>query len=108
MIAIGLGLTFVGCVLLSLSQRRHYRRVFADESAYESRRVPLRAAGYAALAAALWPCILAFGAPIGICLWLSNVALAAFVQVMVLTYRPRATALSGALGAVLVAVGLVL
>jgi hypothetical protein len=83
------GLTFVGCVLLSLSLRRHYRQIFADESAYERRLWPMRLAGYWLVALALWPCIRAFGTPIGICLWLSILALAAFLQIMLLTYRPR-------------------
>lgn len=106
--SIALGLMCVGCLLLSLSLRRHYGRVFTDESAYESRRWLLRGTGYAALLIALWPCISALGAPIGICLWLSNVALAAFTQIMLLTYRPRATAVFGGVGAVLIALGLLL
>jgi hypothetical protein len=88
MTLIALGLTLLGCLLLSLSLRRHYRQAFADESAYEQRLWPLRIAGYALLFLALWPCIRMFGAPIGICLWLSIVALAAFLVIMLLTYRP--------------------
>jgi len=106
--SIALGLTIIGCLLLSLSLRRHYRLVFLEESAFERRKWPLRWSGYALLALALWPCIRESGLWVGIILWLSMVALAAFGQIMLLTYRPRANALFGAFGMVLVAVGLLL
>jgi hypothetical protein len=89
MALIALGLTLPGCLLLSLSLRRHWRQAFADESGYEQRLWPMRIAGYALIALALIPCILLHGAPIGICLWLSIVALAAFLVIMLLTYRPQ-------------------
>lgn len=108
MVAIALGLTLLGCLLLSLSLRRHYRQVFADESAWARRRWPLRIAGYGCVALALWPCVVALGVPIGICLWLSVLALAAFLQIMLLTYRPRSAAAFGGFGAALVALGLLL
>jgi hypothetical protein len=86
MTGIALCLVFLGCFLLSLSLRRHYRQVFADESAYERRLWPMRIAGYGLTLLGLWPCIAQFGAPIGICLWISIFALAAFLQIMLLTY----------------------
>ena len=89
MTSIAIGLMCLGCLSLSLSLRRHYRQVFNDESTYERRLWPLRIAGYGLVALSLWPCVREFGAPIGICLWLSVLALAAFLQVMLLTYRPR-------------------
>jgi hypothetical protein len=89
MVIIALGLMFAGCLLLSLSMRRHYRQVFADESGYAERLWPLRIVGYALVLLALWPCTRLFGAPIGICLWLSILALAAFGVIMLLTYRPQ-------------------
>jgi hypothetical protein len=88
MVGMALGLAFTGCLLLSLSLRRHYRQAFGDDSAYEQRLRPLRTTGYLLVAAALWPCIQLSGAPIGICLWLSILALAAFLVIMLLTYRP--------------------
>jgi hypothetical protein len=93
-------------VFLSLSLRRHYRQVFSDESAYARRWWPLRAAGYFCIAAALWPCVWQFGWPIGLCLWPSLLALAAFVQIMLLTYRPAVTAVFGCCGVALIALGL--
>jgi len=105
---IAFGLTCLGCLLLSLSLRRHYRQVFADESTYERRVWALRWSGYALVSVAMWPCILAAGLWVGIILWLSMVALAAFLQIMLLTYRPRANAAFGVFGAALVAAGLLL
>lgn len=86
MAGVAVVLTMLGCLMLSLSLRRHYRQVFADEASYERRLWPMRIAGYALVLLGLWPCILMSGAPIGICLWLSILALAAFLQIMVLTY----------------------
>ena len=108
MISISFGLTCLGCLLLSLSLRRHYRQVFTDESAFARRLWPMRLAGYGCVLLALCPCVRDFGVPIGLCLWLSIVALAAFVQIMLLTYRPRVTRLFGAFGVALVALGLLL
>ncbi|MEJ0100412.1 MAG: DUF3325 domain-containing protein [Pseudomonadota bacterium] len=108
MTSIAFGLTCLGCLLLSLSLRRHYRQVMADESAFERRRWPLRWSGYAVLALALWPCIRDVGLWIGIILWLSMIALAAFAQIMLLTYRPRANAVFGVFGVALIAAGLLL
>jgi hypothetical protein len=105
---VALGLICLGCLFLSLSLRRHYRQVFADEIACEQRKWPLRATGYACIAVALWPCVRQFGWPIGLCLWPSLLALAAFVQIMLLTYRPRATAVFGCCGVALIALGLLL
>ncbi len=108
MTSIAFGLTCLGCLLLSLSLRRHYRQVFADESAFERRMWLLRWSGYAILALALWPCIREAGLWIGIILWLSMIAPAAFVQIMLLTYRPRANAVFGVFGVALIAAGLLL
>lgn len=106
MTSIAIGLMCLGCLALSLSLRRHYRQVFNDASAYERRLWPLRIAGYGLVALALWPCVREFGAPIGICLWLSVLALAAFLQVMLLTYRPRDATVLGFFSVLLLAAGL--
>jgi hypothetical protein len=76
MTGIALCLVFLGCFLLSLSLRRHYRQVFADESAYERRLWPMRIAGYGLTLLGLWPCIAL----------ISIFALASFLQIMLLTY----------------------
>jgi Protein of unknown function (DUF3325) len=87
MAIIAFGLICLGCTLLSASLRRHYRQIFSDESTYERRLWPMRIAGYGLTLLALWPCIVLFGVPIGIVLWLSMFALVAFLQIMLLTYR---------------------
>jgi hypothetical protein len=103
-----LGLACLGCLLLSLSLRRHYRQVFADPAGYDRRFRLLRVAGYACVALALWPCVHAVGLAMGVVLWASIAALAAVLQIVVLTYHPRGTAAVGCLGAALVALGLLL
>lgn len=108
MASIAFGLTCLGCLLLSLSLRRHYRQAFADESNYPRRLWPMRIAGYTCVALALWPCARQFGLSIGLCLWLSVLALAAFLQIMLLTYRPHRVAVLGCFGAALIALGLLL
>jgi len=105
---IGLGLACLGCLLLSLSLRRHYRQAFPDSPAYERRRWPLRIAGYACLGLSLWPCIRDAGLWVGIILWASIAALSAVLLILLLTYRPRGTAAFGCAAAGLVAAGLLL
>ena len=108
MASIAFGLACLGCLLLSLSLRRHYLRVFADPAAYSRHRWPLRAAGYGCVLLALWPCIRLSGLWIGITLWISILALGAFLQIMLLTYRPRSSAVFGGFGVALIAVGFLL
>lgn len=108
MASIAFGLTCLGCLLLSLSLRRHYRQVFADEAAYERHKWRLRGAGYALLGMALWPSLRDSGIWIGLILWISLVALAAFLQIMLLTYRPGMNAAFAGLGIALVAAGMLL
>jgi hypothetical protein len=75
-------------MLLSLSLRRHYRQMFGDDAGYEERMWPMRIAGYACVLLAIWPCVHRSGLWIGVILWISLLALAAFLQIMLLTYRP--------------------
>ncbi len=105
---IAFGLICLACLLLSLSLRRHYVQVFADTSAYERRRWLLRVSGYACLLLALWPSVRLSGLWIGLVLWVAMLALGAFFQAMLLTYRPRSSTLFGGFGMVLVALGLLL
>ena len=108
MVSIGFGLACLGCLLLSLSLRRHYRQVFADEPAFARRQLPFRVAGYACLLLALWPCVRHSGLWVGLVLWVSILALAAFMQIMLLTYRPHGAAVFGCFGVASIAVGFVL
>jgi hypothetical protein len=106
MISVAFGLTCLGCILLSLSLRRHHSHVFVDTAAYETRRWSLRLAGYGCLLLALAPCVRLAGVPIGLTLWVSMAALAAFLQILLLTYRPKASAAFGGGAIVLIALGL--
>lgn len=106
MASIAFGLCCLGCLLLSLSLRRHYRQIFADDSLYEQRRWTMRSAGFGILVIALWSGVRDSGLWIGVILWLSLIALAAFLQIMLLTYRPRSSALLGGFGLVLIIAGL--
>jgi hypothetical protein len=82
------GLILLGCMLLSLSLRRHYRQMLGDDCAYERRLWSLRIGGYGCVALALWPCVAQLGLWFGLIVWISIFALAAFLQIMLLTYRP--------------------
>lgn len=105
MTSIGFGLACVGCVLLSLSLRRHFKQVIANQSAFEKLQMPLRIGGYLCLAAAWLAAFATAGGPIGFVLWLSMLALAAFTQALLLTYRPQASKWFGGLGVVLMLLG---
>src|SRR3990167_3200766 len=54
-------------------------------------------AGWLLLALALWPCVLAWGAAVGVVLWLGWLALAGLLLVLLLPYSPRTAALLAAL-----------
>ena len=105
MASIGFGLACLGCLLLSLSLRRHYRQVFPDVSSFERRLWPLRISGYGCALVALWPCIRVSGLWVGLILWLSMMALGAFLQIMLLTYRPQRSALFGGFGVAMILLG---
>jgi hypothetical protein len=104
--SIALGLACLGCVLLSLSLRRHYKQVFADQSTYERRCLPLRVVGYACVLLSLLPCVAVAGWGIGLVLWSAVLALAAMLQALLLTYRPQDSARFGGLSLLLIVVGI--
>jgi hypothetical protein len=108
MTSIALGLACLGCILLSLSLRRHYKQVFADQSVFERRSLPMRVVGYACVLLSLIPCIATAGVGIGLVLWLSVLALAAMLQALLLTYRPQDNARFGGLSLLLIVLGMVL
>ena len=105
MFLIGFGLACCGCFLLSISLKRHFLQVWPDSGQFERRYMPARTAGYACIALSLVACSLARGIWIGLVLWPSMLALAAFVQAMLLTWLPRQSTLFGVAGACLVLAG---
>lgn len=73
---------------LALSMARHHRDVFGG-TMMSSRRTILRIAGWALLALSLWPCLIVWGASIGIVAWFGVSTVAALAVAMCLTYaRP--------------------
>lgn len=103
-----LGLACLGCVLLSVSLRRHYKQVFADVSKFERRYLPLRAAGYVCVLSSVFPCVAAAGLEVGLVLWVATIALAAMLQAQLLAWRPKDASRFGGLSLILVLLGLAL
>ena len=106
MISISFGLACIGFILLSLSQKRHYLRVFPDSGNFQRACPVNRTAGYALVVLSAVPCVLLRGWWIGTVLWVSIWALAAFLQAMLLTYRPSMSLVFGGGGLALVILGL--
>lgn len=106
MTSISLGLACIGLVLLSVSLKRHYLQVWPGNDRYRHWRLPNRIVGYALVALSLWPCVRLSGFGIGVVLWLAILALAAFLQAMLLTYWPKCSLLFSGAGMALVVVGL--
>jgi hypothetical protein len=107
MMSIGFGLACLGVVLLSLSMRRHFRQAWPDSGNFARWTLVNRVAGYGAIAVALAPCVLENGLWIGLVLWISMLAGAAFLQTMLLTWWPRRSLLFGGASAALVLLGLI-
>lgn len=96
------GLAFLGCILLSVSLKRHYRQAWPASANYDRWVLPNRILGYGCLFLSLVPCILFRGFWIGLVLWVSIVALTAFVQAMLLTWRPQYSVIYGGAGLLMV------
>lgn len=88
-------LCYAGLSGLCLAMDRHHRQVWTGKAPAAQRG--LRLAGWLLLALALWPCILAWGAAVGVVLWLGWLAVGGLLLVLLLPYRPRAAALLAAL-----------
>ncbi len=108
MSSIGFGLACLGFILLSLSMRRHYRQAWPASENFAVWRLRNRLAGYALVAVALIPCVLQEGLWIGLVLWLSILAGAAFLQTILLTYWPARSWFFGGASVALVCAGLLL
>lgn len=106
MISLGFGLACIGFILLSLSLKRHFRQVWPHSQTFKQWLLLNRVAGYSCTLVAIVPCILARGLWIGMVLWLSILAAAAFLQAMLLSYYPQRSVLFAGVSLVLVAVGL--
>ena len=89
MTSIAFGLSWLGCILLSLSLKRHFRQVWPDSANFAQWLFLNRLAGYSLVSLALVPCVIYRGLWIGLVLWISTLALAAFLQAMLLTWQPQ-------------------
>lgn len=106
MLSAGFGLACLGIVLLSLSLKRHYLQLWPQNKNFRWWSLLCRTLGYVAVAASLLPCIKASGLWIGLVLWTSLLAGAAFLQAMVLTYRPKHSLWFAVASLAMIAVGL--
>lgn len=106
MLSIGFGLACLGIVLISLSLKRHYLQVWPQNENFRRWRLLYRIAGYLCIGLSLLPCILADDVWIGLVMWTSMLAAAAFLQAMLLTYWPRRSLWFAAMAVVLITVGL--
>jgi hypothetical protein len=86
---VSFGLAVSGFAGLSLSMPRHHREAFGKQPS-PGAMLALRAAGYGAVALALWPCVETFGVAVGIVAWLGMLTAAALAVVGLLSWRPRA------------------
>jgi len=81
----------VGC--LALSMPKHYADVFLRNPVAIA-TIALRVTGWVLLVAAFVPCILVWGATIGIAAWFGLFAAAILAVVALLTYAPSLSAKS--------------
>lgn len=105
MIAISFGLCCIGFILLSLSMKRHYLQAWPHSNSFATWSLRNRVAGYAFIAVSGYFCFQLLGLWIGLVLWISEWALAAFLQGMLLTYSPQRSLLFGGASIVLIALG---
>lgn len=108
MSSIGFGLACLGFIVLSLSMKRHYRQLWPEGAHFDTWSPRNRAAGYALIALALVPCVWLEGLWIGLVLWISMLAGAAFLQTMLLTYAPSRSLHFGGASMALIVAGLLL
>ena len=76
---LALSLCYAGLSGLCLAMNRHHQQVWARKAA--ARQHGLRIAGWLLLALALWPCVLAWGAAVGMVLWLGWLALGGLLSI---------------------------
>lgn len=106
-LAFGCGLAgaYAGMAALSLAMDRHAEQVHG-RGPRAAWRVGLRLLGALLLALAAAPCVEAWGASVGVVVWLGLLSAGALLLVLLLPYAPRAVRpLAWVCVAVLVAVG---
>jgi len=94
MILLSFALLFMGFAGLSLAMKRHYPQlqpIMEKNSQQRSKQViiAIRLLAYSCLLTGLFFCINSQGISIGFVFWLGLLTLAALLQAMLLSYRPR-------------------
>jgi hypothetical protein len=89
---LALALAYAGMAALSFAMDRHHEQLTRLREVPARRRVSLRLAGSALLAAAAVPCVAAWGATVGTVAWLGFLSAGALPVALLLPYRPRGVA----------------
>lgn len=89
---VALALAFAGMASLSFAMDRHHEQLTNQRDVPVRARWLLRVAGVALLAAAIAPCVAAWGASVGIVAWLGFLSAGALLVALLLAYRPRGVA----------------
>jgi len=86
---LGFALSLLGCVLLSLSMKRHYGQVTKDGRLSKRVSIVLRVLAYLCLFACGVVCIQRCGVGIGLVWWWGLLTLTALLQTLLLAYWPQ-------------------
>lgn len=89
---IALALALAGMASLSFAMDRHHEQLTNQRDVPVRVRWLLRVAGVALLAAAIAPCVAAWGASVGVVAWLGFLSAGALLVALLLAYRPRGVA----------------
>lgn len=105
---LGLALAYAGMSCLSFAMDRHHEQLTRGREVPARRRTALRVVGVLLLAAAVVPCVMAWGPTVGSVAWLGFLSAGALPVALLLPYRPRAVAWGAGSAAVAGGAGLVL
>lgn len=95
---LALVLSFTGMAALAFAMDRHYEQLTGRYEQSAAQRWLLRCLGAAALVAAIFPCVAAWGTTVGAVAWLGWISVAALVAVVLISAAPRWAALVASLG----------
>ena len=105
---LGFALAYAGMACLSFAMDRHHEQLTRGREVPARRRTGLRMIGAVLLAAAVIPCVMAWGLTVGPVAWLGFLSAGAWPVALLLPYRPRAVAWGASAAAVTGSVALVL
>lgn len=95
---LALALSFSGMVALAFAMDRHHEQLTGKRQVPSSRSGLLRALGSALLVAAIAPCVMGWGATVGIVVWIGFISAGALIGVAGIAAHVRGAA--GAAGVV--------